>query len=1170
MTLLSRPAGRRICACLLFVATACAQESRGTIAGHVSDPHDAAIPGARLVITNLDTGAAVSLEANDKGAYAAPLLIAGRYQVAAAHEGFKNSTRDNIILSVSDILQVDIRLELGSVAESITVTDTAPALEAADASMGMLLGNKEITELPLAHGNPYQLLALAPGTTFEGDLTLNRPYEPTHIVDYSMGGSVAGTTDITLDGVSNTSKGSNGKVAAGYVPPVDAIGEVRIETSSFDARSGQTSGGIVNISLRSGANQLRGAAAFTKMAPEWMANNFFANRSGIARGDFDYNRWSASLSGPIVIPKLYHGRNRTFFMWAYEALSDVRPRGGSTTLTVPTAAERGGDFSELLGLGGNYQIYDPASRRQETGSSTRYRQDPFPGNLIPANRFNPVALKVLNYFPLPIDQGTTADHRNNYPQPNRAETATYYTHTARVDHNIGSHDRVFVRGNGYVRNTARDDYFQTQATGLREQYHPLAGSIDDVHTFSSTLVMNLRYGYTRFTRQSDPSHGRNFDLTTLGFPKPLNDAISPALREFPVFNINGYFTTFNSGEARFMDTHSVVAALTKVRSTHTIDFGFEYRAYRQNQYSGNTTRSGNYVFDTTWTRGPLDNSTSAPLGQGFAAFLLGLPASSGYLARNADFAEESTVWCGYVQDNWRARSNVTLTLGVRYELEGPLSERYNRSIRGFDPATVLPIAAQAQGAYAASYGSNPTAELPPDQFQVHGGLLFAGVNGQPRELWARDWNNFAPRVGLAWTFAKNTVFRSGYGIFFGGLGLRRTDVLQNGFARNTALVPTRDSGLTFYSTLSNPFPDGILEPAGSSLGAMTDAGNSITFFDPHPQSSYNQRWQASIQRQFRLSVLEVAYVGNRSTKMEIARDLNIVGNDHLSRSAFFDPQVVNYLSANIPNPFRGLAGVSGSMGSNNTITRENLLKPYPQFNAVNASTYQGYAWYHSLQVRATRRFSNRFSVNASYTWAKNMLANGFLNPADPLPYRSLSSADRKHHLAIAPIYELPFGRRGPWLRSAPRAVDAVIGGWQLAAIYLYQSGIPLSWGDVVFFGNADDIGRGPQTVEQWFNVNAGFTRNTSTRPASYHYRTWPFRFSNVRGPALTNLDLSINKRWRLNERGREIQLRGEALNAFNHALFANPQTDQFNSGFGQITSTANYPRQVQIMIRASF
>jgi hypothetical protein len=642
-------------------------------------------------------------------------------------------------------------------------------------------------------------------------------------------------------------------------------------------------------------------------------------------------------------------------MWAYEQLQDQRPRGG-TTLTVPTAAEYKGDFSELLAIGSNYQIYDPATRRRETGSSTRYRQDPFPNNIIPSNRIDAVAKNVMTYFPQPLNDGTTNDHRNNYPKPNSPEIADYFTHTVRVDQNFTASNRFYVRGNGYVRDTRRNDYFGTRANGIHEQFKPIGASIDDVHTLSPTFVVNVRYGYTRFTRETTPLYGRNFDLATLGFPKSFAGLISPDRSEFPAFEFNGYFNTLRAGEARFMDTHSVVVALTRLKGNHTLDFGFEFRAYRQNQYTGDSSRSGRFIFDQTWTRGPLDNSTTSPIGQGWAAFLLGLPNASGYVARPADFAEQSTVWCGYIQDNWRVRRNLTINVGLRYELEGPLTERYDRSIRDFDSSAILPIEAAAKANYAASYDANPTPELPPSQFQVRGGLLFAGANGTGHGLWNADKNNLAPRIGLAYTFRRSTVIRAGYGIFFGALGMRRGDVNQYGYSRNTSFIPTKDSGLSFYSTLSNPFPDGLLEPAGKNLGYMTEVGNSITFFNPNPKASYNQRWQVSVQRQFRSSnMLELAYVGNRSTKLEITRDLNIVGNDMLSRSPFYDAARVNYLSANVTNPFRGLDLVNGSMGTNNTISRESLLKPYPQFGAVNTALGQGYSWYHSMQVRAARR-----------------------------------------------------------------------------------------------------------------------------------------------------------------------------------------------------------------------
>ncbi|MFB3828444.1 MAG: carboxypeptidase regulatory-like domain-containing protein [Bryobacteraceae bacterium] len=1154
---------------LLLGVAAWGQESRGTIAGVVTDAQAAGIPKVRVVITNLDTGVDAALETNDRGAYSAPLLLPGSYRIAAEREGFKKFTRQGIALSVNDNLRVDIQLELGAVSQSVTVTDAAPLVESAGGNMGMLVSNKEVTELPVAHGNPYALIALAPGTTFEGDPLLNRPYEPTNIVGYSMGGAEANTTDITLDGVSNTSRGAAGKIAAGYVPPADAIGEVRIETNSFDARAGQTSGGLVNISLRSGTNRIRGNGTFTKMKPQWMANTWFANRGGFERGDFDYNRWSGSLSGPIVLPKIYNGRSRTFFMWAYEQLTDQRPRGGAT-LTVPTAAQYRGDFSELLAIGANYQIYDPATRRRETGSNTRYREDPFPGNIIPLNRVDPVAAKVMKFFPLPLSDGTTVDHRYNYPKPNSPEIADYFTHTLRVDHNFSASNRLYVRGNGYVRNTRRNDYFETRATGLREQYHPIGGSIDDVYSLSPNLVLNLRYGYTRFTRQTDPLHGRYFDLTSLGFPKSFTSLISPDNSEFPAFEFNGYFNTVRTGEARFMDTHSLVAAFTRLKGSHNLDFGFEARAYRQNQYTGDTSRSGRYVFDQVWTRGPLDNSPVSPLGQGWAAFLLGLPgnSSNNVVSRPADFAEQSTVWCGYFQDSWRVRRNFTVNVGLRYELEGPLTERYNRSIRDFDPDAVLPIEAAAKAAYAAIYATNPTPELPPEKFRVRGGLTFPdGKTG--RGLWDRDTNNLAPRFSLAWGVRQIGVVRAGYGIYFGPLGMRRGDVRQYGYSRNTRFVPTKDSGLSFYSTLSNPYPDGILEPEGKAAGSMTEVGNGITYFNPHPMASYNQRWQVSIQRQFRANnMIEVAYVGNRSTKLEASRDLNVVGNQMLSRSPVYDAERVNYISANVPNPFRNIPGVNGATGTNNNMSREDLLKPFPHFDTLNTTTYQGYSWYHSLQVRAARRVSTSLGVNGSFTWSRNMAATSFLNPADDLPYRSLASYDRPFRITASVMYQLPFGRRRFFLRRAPKWADMVIGGWQLSTIYIFQSGQPLAWGDAIYYGDPGNIPLANPTVERWFNT-AYFETRSAVRP-SYHYRTWPLYFANLRRDAMNNYDLSINKRWRLNERGMELQARGEALNALNRPQFAAPQMDQFNSAFGQITATANYPRQIQAVLRFSF
>jgi hypothetical protein len=662
-----------------------------------------------------------------------------------------------------------------------------------------------------------------------------------------MDGARNNSTDVTMDGVANTavSTGSgsnsdrlNNTITAAYVPPGDAVAEFKVEIASFDVKTGQTPGGLVNISLKSGGNTPHGTAYYSKRTPEMMANDFFANAANQPRSDFTYDRWGTSLSGPVYLPKMYDGRNKTFFMYAYEGIHESRPRPPGNPLTVPTSAMRTGDFSELLALGGRYQIYNPFSRRQ-VGS--RYEADPFPNNVIPSQLIDPAARKFLEFIPLPRSEGTS-DHLDNFPAPNTPETITYYTHVARVDHNIGTRHRFFVRTAVNNRLSTANDWFESAASGQSQNYFTKSASADEIYTISPTLLLNVRYGYNRYVRLTDPLRGRGFDLTTLGFPASLNNAIDPAFREFPRYDVRAgnttIFQTQNIGENRNIDTHSLVAAFAKSSGTHNIEFGHEVRAYRYNRYQINTQQSGHYSFDETFTRGPRDDAQAAPAGQGFAALMLGLPASRSLILRNTSFAEQSTAWMFYVRDSWRITKKLNLTYGVRYEVEGPLTERFDRAVRGFDTTTSLPEETAARAAYAAAYPSNPTPELPPDQFKVRGGLMFAGVNGQPREMWDRIWNTVMPRVGFAYSANDKTVVRGGFGMYFVPMGVRRTDVSQNGFSLPTAQVVTADN-LTFTARLSNPFPNGILEPRGSGAGLHTEIGSqTIQFLNTNPKASY--------------------------------------------------------------------------------------------------------------------------------------------------------------------------------------------------------------------------------------------------------------------------------------------------------------------------------------------
>jgi len=1145
-----------------------AQEARGTIVGKITDQSGGVVPGATVEVTNKAMGTKITLVTNDQGFYQAPYLIPGLYLISVDVQGFKKSVRDGIELRVNDRLELNIQLEVGLADEVITVTGETPLLDSSSASMGHVIDSRRVAELPVPHGNPYGLIGLAAGVAFTRDPRLDRPFEPTHIVGYTMDGTRANRSDVTLDGVSATATANPGEVISSYVPPADLVQEFKVQTATFDASFGQTEGGVTNISLKSGSNNLHGTAYYTKMAPGLFANDFFANRNGQPRGDFNYNRWGGTAGGPVWFPKLYNGRNRTFFMWGYEGIHESRPRNNGTP-TVPTKKMKTGDFSELLAIGSQYQIYNPFTRRAIAGG--RFQQDKFDGNIIPSSLINPVAKKVLEYFPDPLTEGNV-DKTGNFAQPNLLETITYYTHSIRVDHVINNAQRLFVRGSFYKRDSNYNNYFHNLSTGEWFQFLSRAGTIDHVWTLSPTLVLNSRYGYNRFVRVTERNpESAGFDLTQLGLPKSLNDAIPLDIRRFPRIDLTGYQGTGFGGEWRPNDTHSIIVTLQKVQGSHALKTGMEFRAYRETDKFFANNQTSQLSFDTGWTRGPLDNSTAAPggLGQSVASLLLGLPTGGG-VVRAADYAEQSTSWGFYFHDDWKVSNRLTLNLGLRWEFEGALTERYNKSARDFDFSFTQPMEAAARAAYAL----NPTPEVPAAQFTTRGALTFAGLNGKPRGLYETPKANLMPRFGLAYRLRSKTILRGGYGIFFGFLGQRRGDVIQPGFSRTTPFTASNDNGLTFIATLSNPFPTGILEPVGAGEGTLTNVGQSVTFFNPNPKMPYMQRWELGIQHELPGGfVAEVSYVGNRGTGVEYSRNLNATPLRYLSTSPVRDQATINYLSFNMPNPFRGLmpAGASGTFTGTN-ISRERLLRPFPQFDSVTTSSHDGYSWYHSFQSRIDKRFSKGYTLTWNYTWSKFMQASELLNAADLRPYETISDLDRPHRVSMSGIYEFPFGRGRRFGANVNPVLSGIISGWQLSGIYAYQSGAPLGWGNIIFYGNIKDIAlpSDQRTIDRWFNTDAGFEK-ASAKALGSNVRAFPLRFSHIRGDVINNFDFSAIKNTRIAE-GKTAQFKAEFINAFNRPQFPGPDMTPTSATFGKVTASTqtNYARRIQISLKFIF
>ncbi len=1146
-----------------------AQEARGTLVGRVFDPTGAPVQGAVVVVQNKAMGTSQKLATNEVGFYQASYLIPGAYRVEVELAGFKKSIRDNVDVRVNDRLEVVITLEVGGAEQSVTVVGETPLLNTASASLGTVVDARRVAELPVPHGNPMFLISLASGVSFNRDARLDRPFEPTHVVGYSMDGTRANRSDVTLDGSVATATANNGEVIASYVPPADIIAEFKVQTATFDASFGQTEGGVTNISIKSGTNDFHGTAYYNKQVPKLFANDYFANMSGVPRADFTYNRYGGSFSGPVRIPKLYNGKNRTFFLYGYEGIKEDRPRNNGTP-TVPTARMKNGDFAELFALpnSSQYQIYNPFSGREVVTNGNRLiERSPFPGNVIPASLISPVAKNILKYFPDPLQAGV----QNNYQRPELTEHADYASHTIRVDQQISNANRMFIRGNWYDRNSTYNDYFSNLATGNKFIFVSRGGVIDDVHTISPTMVLNTRYGYNRFIRGDDnPYKSHGFDLTTLGLPAYLNGFVSEDARKFPRIDLTGYQGTAGGGEYRPNDTHNLNATLSKSQGAHFLKMGTEFRSYRETRVEFGNNTTAQFTFDTAWTRGPNVNSPGAPsgFGQSVAALLLGLPTGGGVFVP-ASYAEQSTSWGFFLQDDWKVNRKLTLNLGLRWEFETALVERYNRSIRDFDPNATFPWAAQAQAAYAA----NPVAERPASAFNVRGGLTFPGVNGQPTGLYATPKLNLLPRFGFAYQLDGKTVLRGGYGIFNGFLGQRRGDVLQTGFSRQTDFQVTNDGNLTPFATLANPLPSGQLFPVlGSGLGAETGIDTSLTFFNNSPKTTYMQRWQMGVQRTLGGGfLLEVGYVGNRGTRVETTRDLNALPNQFLNGDFTRTTAMVNnnsYLSGNLTNPFRGLvAAAAPNLNAATTRSRSALLRPVPQFGSLNTSTNQGYSWYHSLQVQMERRFSKGFTLQGNYTFSKFMEASAYMNAGDPMPVEVISDFDVPHRLVASGIWELPFGRGRTFASGANRWVNGIIGGWQVSAIYTFQSGAPINFGNIGFVGDINNVKSANPTREKWFNTNGGFLQDQ----LQSNLRYFPLRFSFLRNDGVNNWDSSLIKNTRVKERWN-FQFKAEFLNTMNRTQLPAPNTDPRNAQFGEIRAVnqANYPRRVQLTAKFLF
>ena len=1043
------------CGLVFGFLPAAAQESRGSIAGLVVDSSGGALPGVTVTIRNIGTNATVVQTTNNAGQYTAVFLLPGAYNVTVELSGFQKRDYSSVQVHVGERVQLDATLAPASVSESVIVVGESPQLEAGSATIGQVINSTLISEIPLGDGTAYGLTRLIPGASFERSYALQRPMDNDNLRGMTITGTI--NSEFTIDGSSNVVS----QARAGIQPPSDAIEEFKVETAAYDAQIGHTGAGAVNLALKTGTNQFHGSASYYNRDDSRSANLFASNRSGSGKTPRNYNRYSGTIGGPIF-------RNKTFFMFSYEKLQDDTIE--SFTSSVPTARMRTGDFSELLSNG--VQIFDPRTARLVNGVVVR---DPFPGNVMPADRINPVARNVLGYFPA-ANQAAAADFSQNFfaEQP---WTYAYDFQMIRIDHEWTADHRTYGR---FIRNFRREERYNF--AGEMQDVEITRGATDRFnfnyavgHTavLSPTTVFDMKGSWLRFNDDLFPLY--TIDPASLGFSSSTA-ALFGDYQQLPSFSLeSGSATTtgrvarlgaqqsgFNSGRTQPFYNVQIAPTLTKTAGSHTFKVGYDWRQLRQAE-TNLGWKAGAYAFDGTYTRST--SAATSQYGQGIASFMLGIPLNASLIETRSNYDARVNSHGAFVHDDWRVSDRLTLNLGLRYDLELGLTEVEDRNIGGFDLTTTNPIEAQAR----ANFAANPPAGVPiaASAFNVRGGYTY--LSGDQRSAWNADKNNFQPRAGFTYKLSESSVLRGGVGLFIAPFQIQgvpgiTTGLNQIGYSRNTPVPVSSDNGLTFQANLTNPIPSGqLLTPVGSSQGLTTNLGNApgnATIADRVNPEYW--RYSFGIERQFPGDFLvEIWYLGQRGRHLPILETVNYVPEQFRTQSPIRDVAGETFLSQVVSNPFVGLTPDSpGSNGS--TIARRRLLYQHPQFEASGictgggtfcTETDNGSNFYHGMIFRADKRFTHGFMLMSSYTWSRMREKVTPLNPWEE-PEERVAAVDRPHRITFASVAELPVGRDRRWGGDWSPALDAILGGWQFSAKFEWQIGQPLVFNNNTYFDPA--------------------------------------------------------------------------------------------------------------------
>jgi len=1175
-------------ALVLTVAPALyAQEFRATVKGQVVDQSRAAVPGANVVVQNQETNETASAVTNAEGTYTVPFLRPGLYTLTVDLTGFQKYVRKDMRLEIGQSVLVNVQLAVAGVSEQVAVTAESPLLESGKADRGTVIDSHRIEELPLQSRSPMALTVLVAGVNYNAQAIYLRPFDNGALADWSMNGGQNRNNEFLLDGAPNNANQGGNNIA--YVPPADAVQEFKVQTNSYDAQYGRTAGGVVNMSLKSGTNALHGTG-YEFYRRKWLdANSFVLNARQIPKVEHYLDQYGFEVDGPIELPGIYNGKNKTFFMFNGEKYREGTP--ASQLSSVPTAAMRNGDFSHLVDAQGRpIIIFDPATGHDVNGVWTR---DPFPGNQIPANRIDAAAKAIMQYYPAP--NCTTAgqpDWQQNLCYNEHFNKDQFWNWVGKVDQNFGTKDRTFFRWGKNTRHEVRNTTAIRTGPAQNGQL-PLIRANDAVvgdwvHILGSGTVFNVRSSYTYYLEGSESTYSFGFDPTSFGWPASLVSQLPAAKvgNMFPVITMDQFVQLSRGFGPNTNKIFTVQPNISLTRGVHNIRSGLDVR--RTNVYNDNYGNAGGTIgFDRQFTRSTL-NSNSTLEGNAFASFLLGAPAS-GSVPVNLFPHYYWNFVAPWIQDDWRLTNKLTVNLGFRWDFNSPVHEAQNRLNYAFDPTLVNPISSKI--------GQT-----------VNGAVTFLGVGGNPSTPWKFDWNNWQPRAGAAYQLNEKTVLRAGYGKYFENpTGQGST----NGFSLSTNLVSSLDGGRTPTYALDNPFPSGIVQPPGSALGPLTFLGQNPSFSNTDFVLPSVHQFSVGVQRELPWHVaLEASYTGSRSYKLQD------------TWSGFNEPSAAFQLQCDVTkggsrsfcdqlltNPFFNIAGFEGtSRFTSPTLSRFELARPYPQFTGITMNERNdGTLKYDSAQFVANKRWSKGITLNATYTWVPRWTedganstsgsegrGSGFVDNVSMLKQHGPYYAWRRHRVTASGVWELP------WARDRKDILGYVLGGWSVAPMYVFQSGQPWDMpGDVDIAPgvNLKDIALDGKKEGQYiygvkpcvgtYNTTTGNYDLTAaglaygcTQPfflvrQNFQRRTAMFRYDEFRRPIFWEVDANFAKKTRITDKVR-FELRIEAFNLFNSPMYDEVQYNQTSSSadFGRInrnaTGQSNFQRFIQLGFRLTW